>query len=152
MNKTADRFLNIVTHFNAYVPLIIAVTGYALYWLNWLNYFITILVWQLILILLAPHALFLVARLLWLKQKKIYKTGDFVSIVADQRKFVLIRYHRYIPLYAVCKEYDSCSVITLHQKYLTPWVEPKRFEELMRNMTTKIKQDKTIPISKMEIL
>ena len=61
-----------------------------------------------------------------ISRRQNYKTGDPVCIIADdERKYIVIRYHRWLPCCAICKRVDKPEVILIHQKYLTHYQEPR---------------------------
>lgn len=55
------------------------------------------------------------------RRKKAYKRGDFVKVIADNRKFMIIRYHRLLAKYAICKEINGNVIFTVHEDFLTPY-------------------------------
>jgi len=123
--KKLSSFLKSISVFNAVAIAISFVSGFALEYFGVLYIKVTIPIWLLLLLTVSPNIVYLLIRLWWLCGKRQYKPKTLVSIIADQRKFMLVRYHKLRPLYAICKEVDNSSVISLHQKYIEPWHNKK---------------------------
>jgi len=118
-----NRLKNI-DYFNITTAIIGVISGFALNYFNYLAKQIYMPVWVIILTVAAPNLIYIIVRVIWLRQKRIFRHKTLVSIIADERKFMVVRYHRYRPLCAVCKEVDKNSVIWVHQDYITKWEEP----------------------------
>lgn len=141
MNKLYTRLQKVLKEVNTWVVIITALfTSIAAHY-KLLYIRITIPIWLFILIVLAPYISFQCFKWYKLKQKRVYSLGDTVSIIADSRKFIVIRYHFWFPLSVVCKEENRNTIIYVHQKYLTPYKEkPSRIEDAIFNITSRLEK------------
>lgn len=91
---------------------------------------VTLSIWQIILLIIIPWMYYgLIVRVNG-RMKRRFNTGDMVSIVADERKFVMVRYSFWFPQYAICKEYNKDHIVMVHQKYLVNYIEPTKPDPL----------------------
>lgn len=136
MNKFFDKALRVLTRINTWVVLITALFTFIASHYNFLFIRITIPIWLLVLCVIAPYLAFYLFRWCYHRKKRQYKTGDAVGIIADNRKFIVIRYHFWLPLTAVCKEENRNTIIAVHQSYLTPYQEKnKNIDDMINSIT-----------------
>ncbi len=121
--KKITNFFNGLTKWHGYALIVYSILVLIIAHYQVLQKIIVLSYWQLVFMVSVPHVVFMILRLIWLTQKRLFKMGDFVNILADERKFIVVRYHTYYPLFAVCKEVNSTDAICLHQKYLEIWQE-----------------------------
>ena len=113
-----------------YVILGVLATSYIGFFSGILTMRVNIAVWFLIIISIAPLLFFMLCRYVYLRKKRMYSTGTLVQIIADERKFVAIRYLFWLPNHVVCKQHNTSAIIAVHQKYLTTYKEPTEFNPL----------------------
>ena len=136
MNKFFDKVFRVLNRINTWAVLITALFTLAASHYNFLFTYISIPIGLLVLCIIAPYFTFYLFRWFYHRKKRKYKTGDVVSIIADNRKFIVIRYHFWFPLSAVCKEENKNAIIAVHQNYLTPYQEKnKTLDDMINNIT-----------------
>ncbi len=145
------KIFNQITLFNTIVAFIATMAYIAVFSLGWGQKTITLPLWIFFIILSIPHIIFVLFRMIWYRQKRKFKTGDRVNIIADEREFVVVRYHSFAPLYAICKEVNKSSALSVHQKYLTPFKKNEKHSiNDMLNFSRNINKDvPTITIRKL---
>lgn len=140
MLKFLDNFFSRLSWFSTLHLFWVTVTGFAVWYFNLLNQKITLSLWQLLLLFALPHWVYFVFRLVYLSHRRTYKTGDAVSVVADNRKFIVIRYHFWRPQHLLCKVQNGNNCISVHQKYASTYVEPET--HTLNDMINTILQNK----------
>lgn len=86
-------------------------------------YTITLFIWQLILFILAPWIIYWILLKIHSIRKRKFTRGDAVKMIADNRKFIVIRYHFWLPMVAICKWENHDTVFAVHEKFLQPYQE-----------------------------
>lgn len=111
------------THLNKLLSaLFLSVALFVLFQLrDWLLSSVTIKGYWLVLIAIAPLAFFFLIKTLIGQFNQKFKTNDAVRIIADDRKFIVIRYHFWFPKYAICKLENQVDAISVNEKYLEPF-------------------------------
>jgi hypothetical protein len=150
MKTVLSRLKSFFLKTDFYVALACSVVLYALNFLGLLNVTITLKVWLFVIILASPYTLFFVFRTNYLRKHQKFQLGDLVSIIADERKFVVVRYHYWRPSYAVCKLYNELDAISIHQKYITPYTKIERAPWDMSPLT--INHNKHVPTAVIKLL
>lgn len=141
MSKFFSRLQKMLKEVNTWVVVMTALFTFLAAHFKLLYTRITLPLWLLFLIVLTPYVTFQVFRHYYHRQKRTYKLGDAVQIIADNRKFIVIRYHFWFPLSVVCKEENRNTILSVHQKYLTPFVEkPNTLSDSIFNLTSGIKK------------
>lgn len=140
-------------NFSAIATGVISSILFALFILlkDWLFGFIEIRAIWLFVIGVLPTILFFFVRAIVSRFKQEYKTKDLVNIIADERKFMVIRYHFWRPYYAICKECDKTNSISVHQKYLSPYIEPKDKDSIFKSFSP-LNINKNVPVARIKSL
>lgn len=86
---------------------------------------VTLPVWILCLIGIGPLVFYLGSRMIYHRRRRKYKPGDKVNIIADNRKFIVIRYMFWFPSTVICKENGRNNILEVNQKYIQPYIPPK---------------------------
>jgi hypothetical protein len=85
-------------------------------------YRVSVPVWLLIVIAPSFFAICRMARIIVMRADRKFAPGDEVSMIADSRKFIVIRYRTFFPHHAVCKLENGCECMSVNQKYLKPYM------------------------------
>jgi len=88
---------------------------------DWLLSDVVIKGYYVILIAVLPVVLFFFIRAVIGKINHKFKTGTAVGIIADDRKFIVIRYHFWYPKHVVCKLENKTYAMSVHENYLEPF-------------------------------
>ncbi|MDT8413723.1 MAG: hypothetical protein RQ875_14765 [Vicingaceae bacterium] len=107
---------------------IIGISSSALftYFTNYATNVVCIRAYWIIVIAFAPLLCYFTIKRIIAGYHHHYKTGDAVNVIADSRKFIVVRYHFFRAYYAVCKVENTSVIMSVHQKYLKPYEKIER--------------------------
>lgn len=113
-----------------YFMLVLAVAAWGSYVGGWLTIEITCPLWVHISITATPLLLIWLASGISKRRTRRFKTGDHVRIIADDRHFIAIRYTWLFSSHVVCKLVNDTDLISVNEKYIEPWTDPKVIDTL----------------------
>ncbi|NJM13993.1 MAG: hypothetical protein HC896_00165 [Bacteroidales bacterium] len=123
-----ERFLKLR---ELYLIVLLAAATYGAWATNILSSHYCLPLWQLLLLAACPLAVYLTARLFYLKKKRRFNRGDAVSVIGESNKYIVIDYMVWRPCHAICKVMDEPRAYGVNEKYLIPYKEPLTYQAMV---------------------
>lgn len=149
MKKLFQKLISQINVTEIATGLIAATAGYAISEAEILMYKVYIPIWGLLVILLIPFLFWFLIRHLMQNRKRVFKTGDTVSILGDPRPFIVFEYCIWQPLTLKLKQKNGNWAISVQQKFVSEFKEEKeeyRPGWLPSSVNFQMDMDQTPPI------
>lgn len=125
----------LIKHFSLLLSVLsslVTVSGLVLWALGLLTLKITLPLWAVVVLAVVPLWLYFAAMSMYYRATRKYKTGDVVALIADERKFMVVRYLFWFPRHVVLKEFSQNTGLAVNQKYVTAYVAPEGFASVLK--------------------
>lgn len=153
MKELVKKIISFASNATTITTFCALIAGYFTAYCGVLTELISMPVWLLIIAIFLPFAIWTFIRYCLKVKKRKYKTGNLVSILGDERPFIVYEYYIWQPLYLKLKERHGNYTICVHQKFIVDYKEKSELElalsRTLDNITRSSHPKQTTAISKL---